>query len=175
MKVVLMDRDGTVIETPPDHRVDKIEKVVLRPSALKAMGSLAQHDFNVIFVTNQSGIAEGLIDDKTSREVHDRMLELLAPSGINILATYVCPHQQASDCACRKPRTQMILEAAADFEINLPTTYVVGDRLTDVEAGLNVGAKTILVQDEVRMTGCLEPTYTASDLYQAAQYIISNS
>jgi histidinol-phosphate phosphatase family protein len=175
MKVVLMDRDGTVIETPPDHRVDKVEKVVLRPRALQAMGSLAQQGFNVIFVTNQSGIAEGLIDDKISREVHNRMLELLAPSGINILGTYVCPHKQAGDCACRKPRTQMLLDAAADFDIKLPCTYMVGDRLSDVEAGLNVGAKTIFIQDDDGEINCLEATYIAPDLYQAAQYIISNS
>jgi len=175
MKVVLMDRDGTVIDTPADHRVDSVEKVKLRPGVLEAMGGLAQHGFHVIFITNQSGIAEGRIDDRTYSQVHDRMLELLAPSGINVLGTYVCPHEHTDNCACRKPRTKMLLEAATDFDINLSTTYMVGDRMSDVGAGLNAGTKTILVQDKDRTTSTIAATYSASDLYQAAQYIISNS
>lgn len=174
MKIALLDREGTVIVDPSYDRVDSVEKVSLLPHTLAGLGYLAAHGYGIIFVTNQSNIGQGRIDQECFERIHDRVLELISPSGINVLKTFVCPHCPGDGCACRKPAPGMLLEAADEFDLPVSDTYMVGDRLSDIGAGNNAGMRTILVETGKRPVVAEGATYTAANLLAAAQYIVAN-
>src|SRR4051794_11918485 len=114
MKVVFLDRDGTVIQDPRDERVDHIEEVKLFPDTLRALSLLAEAGFKAVFITNQAGIAEGLMTQADFEKINADVLKEIEPSGLQVLNTYFCPHGMNEGCACRKPQPKMILEAARD-------------------------------------------------------------
>jgi len=174
MKIALLDREGTVIVDPSYDRVDSVEKVRLLPHTLAGLGYLAAHDYGIIFVTNQSNIGQGRIDEDGFQRIHDRVLELIAPSGITVLKTFVCPHCPGDGCGCRKPEPGMLLEAAEEFSLSPPDTYMVGDRLSDIGAGNNAGMQTILVETGKRPVATEDATYTAANLLEAAHYIVAH-
>lgn len=174
MKTVLLDRDGTVIVDPPDERVDKIEKIKLFPDTIEALRYLADHDFAVVFVTNQAGIAEGRINQAEFEVIHDKVKEILAPSGVTILQTYVCPHGPDDNCVCRKPKPTLVLQALREFNLDPGATYFVGDRQSDIMAGVNAGAKTVLVKTANVPVECKEADYTAPNLLDAMKYIVAH-
>ena len=170
MRAVFLDRDGTVtVGVPKYERVDSVDKVELLPKVLKGLKVLAGLDYEIFFVTNQSGIGEGIIS-VADFEINNKVLELIAPSGIKIIETYFCPHAGEGECDCRKPKPKMLLDAARKYDINLSQSYMVGDRLTDVETGINAGTKTIFVQTGAE-TVAPGATYTAKDLLEATRYI----
>jgi histidinol-phosphate phosphatase family protein len=147
MKTVLFDRDGTLIVDPPDERVDSVDKIKLFPDTIEALTYLADHDFNIIIVTNQAGIAEGRINDAEFWQIHSIVIERLAPSGIQILKTYMNGEAPGTTSDWRKPAPGMLLQAAKDFNLDLSNIYMVGDSQSDIEAGINAGCKgSILVQ-----------------------------
>ena len=88
MKVIFFDRDGTLVIDPPDLRVDSIDKVSLFPDTLQALKLLADNDYSVVIITNQAGIAEGLLDEAKFWEIQNKVIDLLKPSGIKVLKTY---------------------------------------------------------------------------------------
>ncbi|MDP3965548.1 MAG: HAD family hydrolase [bacterium] len=172
MRAVFLDRDGTIIVDPPDERVDKAEKIKLFPDSIEALRKLATLDYAVILVTNQAGISEGLINEEEFWKLHTIVLEKLAPSGITILKTYICacPHGH-DNCGCRKPKPTMLLQASKELNIDLEDSWMVGDRQSDILAGVNAGTKTILVKTANVPVESKEATYTASNLLDAVQYI----
>jgi D-glycero-D-manno-heptose 1,7-bisphosphate phosphatase len=176
MKAVFLDRDGTVtVGVPTYQRVDSVDKVELLPNTFEALSLLASLDYGVFFVTNQAGIAEGLISEEGFHDINNRVLELVAPSGIKILHTYYCPHGENSTCDCRKPKPKMLLDAARDYTVDLAGSWTVGDRPTDVNTGINAGTKTILVlTGEVINPDAHNADYTARDLLEAVRYIASH-
>lgn len=173
-KIVLLDRDGTVIVDPPDERVDKIEKIELFPDTIEALKVLADAGFSVILITNQAGIAEGRINKEEFQVINNRVLEMLQPSGVEFLETFVCPHGPNDGCECRKPKPTMILRAAEKYGIDLANTFMVGDRPGDIGAGNNAGTKTILVKTGNVDVEAPDATYTASTLLDAARYIVTH-
>ncbi len=175
MKVVLLDRDGTVIVDPPDERVDSEEKIKLFPDSVSALKKLADNGFSVIFITNQAGIAEGRLNKDDFKRINDRVIECLSLSGVKILRTYMCPHGRNDGCECRKPKPTTILQAAKDFNLNLAYIYMVGDLRSDVLAGKNAGTKTILVRTATNVQDeAPEAEYQAQSLTAAVDYIIAN-
>ena len=175
MKVVLLDRDGTAIVDPPDRRVDRVEKVRLLPNTIEALRYLADHGFAIVFVTNQAGIAEGRITQTEFAVIHDRVKALLAPSGVTILQTYVCPHGPEDKCDCRKPKPKLILQALSEFNLDPESTYFVGDRQSDIMAGVNAGIKTVLVKTANVPVESKEANYMASNLLDAMKYVVAHS
>lgn len=171
MNIVFLDRDGTVIVDPEDERVDREDKIRLFPDSIEALRYLAEHDFAVIFITNQAGVAEGRINPQDFERINNKVLEMLAPSGVKILKTFMCPHSPEDNCECRKPKPTMLLEAAREFGIDLARTYMVGDRKSDIFAGVNAGTKTILVKTANVPVDVNEATYTAPNLLDAVKYI----
>ena len=176
MKAVFLDRDGTVTAgIPYIERVDSVDKVQLLPTVLEALTMLAALEYEVFLVTNQAGIAEGLITLEQFDEINARALELMAPSGVQVRKTYLCPHGEGAICDCRKPKPGMLLEAAREFDIDLGSSWMVGDRVSDIETGANAGTKTILVLSGVPGTVAPNTTYTASTLLDAVRYIADQS
>lgn len=175
MKIALLDRDGTIIQDPKDERVDSIDKIKLFPDTLEALNCLHTNGFSVIIITNQAGIAEGRIDEQNFNRIHNKVLDLLKPSGVKILKTFMCPHGPNDGCACRKPKPTMILAAAKEFGINLSEVYMVGDNISDIEAGINAGTKTILVETARNKKVVADhATYTAPNLFDAVKHIVDN-
>jgi histidinol-phosphate phosphatase family protein len=175
MKAVFLDRDGTVnIGVPTYERVDSTSKVQLLPNSLVALKRLAQLDYGVFFITNQAGLAEKLITMEQFNEINDKVLRLIEPSSIKILKTYLCPHDENDNCECRKPKTKLLLDAAQEYDIDLSQSWVIGDRASDVQTGINAGTKGILVKTGVPTAESEQAVFTAPTLMEAVDYIASN-
>jgi D-glycero-D-manno-heptose 1,7-bisphosphate phosphatase len=174
MNVVFLDRDGTVIIDPPDERVDNESKIKLFPDSIEALAYLAEHNFAVIFITNQAGIAEKRINLSDFQRIHSKVLAMLAPSGVKVLETYVCPHSPSDNCDCHKPKPALLFQAANDFKLDLANSYMVGDRQSDILAGVNAGTKTVLVKTANVPVTSAEADYTAPNLLDAVKYVVNN-
>ena len=142
---VFLDRDGTII-LDRDYPRDP-DGVALLPGAPAAIRELNRHGVPVVVVTNQSGIARGIVTVDDYEAVHGRMVELLRAEGASILDAYMCPHlpEITGPCECRKPGTLLYRRAAADHHLALDRSAYVGDRWRDVAPALALGGRGILV------------------------------
>lgn len=147
---VFLDRDGT-INVEKDYLVCP-EEFELIPGAPAAIARLKRAGFLVIVVTNQSGVARGYFDVDAVHRLHEHLQRQLAAVGTGIDGFYLCPHHPEHgvgefkiDCDCRKGNPGMLLQAAAEHDIDLPRSFMVGDKLADVEAGKRAGCHSVLV------------------------------
>ena len=143
-----LDRDGTIIDDT--HYLADPALVRLRPGAAEAIAALNQAAIPVVVVTNQSGMARGVITESAYRSVEARLTELLAADGARVDATYVCPHHPEFDraCDCRKPGTLLFRRAAAEHGLDLTRSVYIGDRWRDVQPGIVLGGRPMLIVDE---------------------------
>jgi D-glycero-D-manno-heptose 1,7-bisphosphate phosphatase len=140
---VFLDRDGTIGEEL--GYVNHIDRFQIFPYAAEAIRHLNQAEIPVIVVTNQSGIARKIFPESLVHEVHKKMVAELAAGGAWIDAIYFCPHKTEDACECRKPNPGLLLQAAREHALDLPASWVVGDRYADLEMGHAAGARGILV------------------------------
>jgi len=174
MRAIFLDRDGTVnVGTPTYERVDSVHKVKLLPKTIKALELLSKLNYLVFFVTNQAGLAEGLITELQFDEINSRVLELIEPSGISVEKTFICPHGEESNCDCRKPKPGLLINAAREYDLDLNQSWMIGDRPSDVMTGVNAGTKTILVKTGVPTVESPQADKTLPSLLEAAEYITS--
>jgi D-glycero-D-manno-heptose 1,7-bisphosphate phosphatase len=182
MKAVFLDKDGTLIDDLP-YNVDPL-RMHLCSGAGAALRLLARLDYRLIVVSNQSGIAEGRFEEEAMQTVRDRLGDLLFREQLQLDGFYYCPHHPqgkvsnyAVDCFCRKPLPGMLLKAAHEHEIDLHSSWMIGDILHDVEAGNRAGCRTLLIDNgnetEWRLGPRRMPTRIAPDLYAAAVMIAS--
>lgn len=139
-KAVFVDRDGTLIEEV--NFLSRVEDLRFFSFTDEAVRLLKKNGFLVVVVTNQSGVGRGFFTEAAMHEIHENIQTRLTEK---IDAFYFCPHLPDADCACRKPKTGMIKQAAADFEIDLENSWLIGDKAIDVETGQNAKLKTALV------------------------------
>ncbi len=116
------------------------------PFAGSAIRRLNQADLAVIVVTNQSGVARGYFPESLVQQVHERMRQELASAGAFVDGIYYCPHGSADVCNCRKPRAGMIESAAREHHLDVPRSFVVGDRYGDMELAARAGCKGVFVR-----------------------------
>lgn len=142
---LFIDRDGTLIADA--HYLSDARKVQLLATAVDAVRVANAAQIPVVIVTNQSGIARGLITDAQYAAVRDRTVSLLAAGGAQVLATYHCPHwpDVTGPCDCRKPLLGMYRDAARDHGLDLATSAFIGDRWRDAQPALATGGLGILV------------------------------
>lgn len=171
IKAVFIDRDGTLIEDVP--YCSRVEDVRLFPGAAKAIALLSESGYKVIVVTNQSGIGRGYFSDQTVQDIHEHIKSQLALKGACIEAFYYCPHTPMDECGCRKPNPGLIIEAKSDFDIDLSQSFIVGDSLTDVEAGQKVGVVGVLLGSGHGNDSRLMPDHVAAGILGAAEWIVS--
>jgi histidinol-phosphate phosphatase family protein len=107
----------------------------------EALAQIAAKGYLLVVVSNQSGVARGLVSESQLREIHRRMDELLAEYGVKIHAYECCTHHPDEDCVCRKPKPYLLQEAAQKYDIDLSQSYMVGDKGSDVECGQRAGVK----------------------------------
>jgi D-glycero-D-manno-heptose 1,7-bisphosphate phosphatase len=148
---VFLDRDGVVIEDV--HYLADPSQVRLLPGAAEAIARLNRLGIPVIVATNQAGVAHGLFPESSVAAVHRRLDELLAERHAHVDRYDYCPHHPAAEvreyrvaCACRKPRPGMLLRAAEECGIDLGRSYLVGDKLSDLEAGRRAGCRILMVR-----------------------------
>jgi D-glycero-D-manno-heptose 1,7-bisphosphate phosphatase len=148
-KAVFLDRDGVINKKPPKgDYVTCWEDFKFLPRVDEAIAQLNRAGFYVIVVTNQRCIAKGLMTVAQLETIHQRMSKSLAERGARIDAIYYCPHEMKPICRCRKPAPGMFVDAARDYGIELPASWMIGDSDIDIEAGKNAGCKTARLLDE---------------------------
>jgi D-glycero-D-manno-heptose 1,7-bisphosphate phosphatase len=143
-KLIILDRDG-VINHDSDLYIKSPDEWVPIPGSLEAIARLNQWGYRVVVCTNQSGIGRGLYGMDTLNAIHDKMIKAVAHVGGSIDAVFFCPHTNADNCECRKPKPGMLKEIAARYNLSLAGVPVVGDALRDLESAVAVGAQPILV------------------------------
>ncbi|MBD0266715.1 MAG: HAD family hydrolase [Cyanobacteria bacterium Co-bin8] len=177
-KAIFLDKDGTLIEDVP-YNVDPA-RMMLCPGALSGVHKLYQAGYQLIVITNQSGIARGYFNESALPAVEQRLRQML---GLPLAGFYYCPHhpngsvaEYAISCHCRKPEPGMLLQAAADHDIDLHQSWFIGDILNDVEAGLQAGCRTVLIDNgnetEWVLTPQRLPHHITTSLSLAADYIL---
>ncbi len=143
---LFLDRDGVIIENR-DNYVLSWADVDFLPGALEALASLRDAPWRIVIVTNQSPIGRGLVARETIDAINERIIAQIEAAGGRIDAAYICPHAPEDGCDCRKPQPGMLQQAAADLDIDLGQSIMVGDALTDVGAGQCAGvAEAVLVR-----------------------------
>jgi D-glycero-D-manno-heptose 1,7-bisphosphate phosphatase len=167
---IFLDRDGTLIEDT--GYVARAEDVRVYPGTPEALTALKARGFRTVIVTNQSGIARGLFSEADYHAVHARLMELLGPGLID--AAYFCADHPECATDRRKPRAGMLLEAARDLGLDLPRSWMIGDRPGDLEAGRRAGCRTILVRtgEGARASADLAD-HVAADFASAAAYLLA--
>ena len=145
-RALFVDRDGTIIVEPPvDYQVDSLEKLEFVPGAISALRSIAELDFELVMATNQDGLGTASFPEDTFHPAHNKMLKTLAGEGVVFADQLIDRSFPEDNAPTRKPRTGMFGKYLSG-EYDLANSYVVGDRLTDVELAWNLGAKAILLQ-----------------------------
>jgi D-glycero-D-manno-heptose 1,7-bisphosphate phosphatase len=180
---LFLDRDGT-INTEVDF-LSSPSGLRLLPRSADAIRRANTLGFRVIVISNQSGVARGLVTEEQLAAIHAELRQQLSASGASVDAIYYCPHHPEigegpyrSDCDCRKPKPGMLVRAAREFGIELQRSYVVGDRMIDLQAAQSVGATAILVRTgygEQELELCrrehVTPDIVAGDLFAAVEQI----
>lgn len=179
MKLVILDRDG-VINFDSTHFIKNPNEWKPIPGSLEAIAELNQAGFRVALATNQSGIGRGLFDMATLNAIHDKMHRALAQSGGRIDALFYCPHATEDNCNCRKPKPGMMEEIARRFGTDLEGVPSVGDSLRDLQAGVPLGMRPMLVrsgkgEETLAAGGLPQGTEIYTNLAEAARDIIKNS
>lgn len=186
-KAVFLDRDGVITKEPPyyTHKIDQLELI---PKSAEAIRLLNESGFKVIVVSNQAGVARGYYQEKDIKIYNNEMKRQLEVKDAYIDAIYYCPHHPDAaiekykiNCNCRKPKPGMLRQAEKDLNINLKHSFLVGDKMSDIEAGYRAGCKAILVltgqgNNESKKISKMniKPGYISKDLFAAIQIIKRN-
>jgi len=190
-KAVFLDRDGVVNELVYHQEQEVIDspftvrQFKLLPGAAKAINSLHKAGYIVILISNQPGMAKGQMTKETFEKIRKKMVTELGKVGAVLDGEYYCFHhpeaavkQYKIKCDCRKPAPGLLLKAAQDMKIDLGRSWMIGDNLSDIQAGKNAGCRTVLL-GKMKCEVCrlmdeknARPYNISSDLAEAAQYIL---
>lgn len=174
MSGVFVDRDGVLVRSAVvDGKAMAVRRLAdfrLLPGAAAGFEKLRSRGFKTVIVTNQPDVGKGLISGETLASMHARLRERLAPDAIE-----VCPHVQSAGCDCRKPKPGMLLAAASRLKIDLGRSFMIGDRVSDVEAGLAAGCRCIFIDRNYREGRPKGPCQIVKHFPAAVDIILSSS
>lgn len=173
-KAIILDRDGTII-------VDKVylndpEQVEYLPNVFEGLKMLRDLGYIFTIATNQSGIAKGIVDIRNMDIIHEKIAYEFAKHGVYFAGFYYAPYPTDSNHLRRKPNPGMLLDASSEHKINLKKSWMIGDRMTDVEAGHRAGCRSILLEgtESPFHPSFLGPEVIVKDLVEAAEFIASH-
>lgn len=166
-KAIFLDRDGTLIEDIGYVSDPKDLKIL--PSVISALKKFRSENWKLVIITNQSGIGRGYYCKNDFFAFHSQFDHELAKNDLAVDGIYYCPHTPEDNCQCRKPKIGLFEQASLDMNIALPLSWMIGDKLSDIEAGLNAGCKAILLSS---VQGTNELYYSKPDLLSAAHFIL---
>jgi D-glycero-D-manno-heptose 1,7-bisphosphate phosphatase len=177
-RAVFLDRDGTILVEGTDY-VGDVQRVVLIPGAAAALKQLQNDGFKLFVITNQSGVGRGHFSREAVEAIHAHLDEYFAKAGVRFDRYYVCPHHPEDNCECRKPKPKFLLDAAREYGLDLSRCFMVGDRESDIQAGINAGTSTILVltgagRDTIAKQA-VKPDFVADDIRAAATWILNGA
>lgn len=182
-KCVFLDRDGTINkEVEYLHEIEKIEILDFVVEGLR----LLQQDYLLIIVSNQSGVARGFFGEQEVKKVNQEIINRLKLQNVDIQEAFYCPHhpdgvveEYAIDCNCRKPKSGLIEKAQKKYDLDLNNSYVVGDKLSDMQLAQSVGCKGILVTTGYGSTEIDAvqgiARHISSSILEAAQWILQGT
>ena len=178
-RAVFLDRDGTIIEDV--GYLDDCSRMKFLPGAVESIRLLNKSGYKVIIVTNQAGVAKGYFSEDTLKEINSKMLKLMVAQGAYIDKIYYCPHhiegtieEYRKECPWRKPNPGMIEEAAREYNLDLKNSYMIGDKISDMEAGRRAGCKTIFLTGNNQLNEgdkIALADHNATGLYDAVQWL----
>jgi D-glycero-D-manno-heptose 1,7-bisphosphate phosphatase len=185
-RAIFLDRDGTLIEEA--GYLDRLERMVFFPFSVDAVRLLNRAGYAVVVITNQAGIARGIVNEEFVAEAHRAIADRMQAGGAHIDAFYYCPHHPDAVverfrvvCDCRKPRAGLLRRAAEDLRIDLEQSFVVGDRWHDLAAGQAVGVRGVLVRtgvgrrDERAPEADTVPAAIVDNLMEAVAWILQHA
>ncbi|MDB5014068.1 MAG: hydrolase, HAD-superfamily, subfamily [Daejeonella sp.] len=185
-KAIFINKDGTLIKDVPNNVNPKF--VSLNEGAIEGLKLLQAKGFYLILITNQEGIAYGHIKEQALLGAVYRVEELLKFKGVYLDGFMLCPHhpngkirKYSVDCDCRTPKPGLLLNAAKKYNVDLKSSWIMGNRLDDIEAGNLAGCQTILIQKEeatsvdTESAGVRKPSGVFVDIQKAAEFIITHS
>ena len=169
----MLDRDGTLVEEVGYLR--RPEQVRLLPGAARALRDLQAAGYALVVITNQSGLARGYFSEADLAEVHRALADQLQEHEVVLDAIYYCPHHPDDGCLCRKPATALLERACLELNLDLGRSFVVGDRLSDVFGGMQLGCRAILVRTGYgQHEQPRDPVVAVENLAAAARVIIES-
>lgn len=142
IKVLFIDRDGTLIEEPDDNQVDALHKIRLVADVIPALLELGGAGYRFVMVSNQDGLGTDSFPEDSFRICQDHVMALFATQGVTFDEVFICPHFEEDGCDCRKPRTGLLTRYLAANDIDTASSAVIGDRDTDVELGQRIGVRS---------------------------------
>ena len=183
-KAVFLDRDGTINEDI--GYLNHPSQLKLLPKSAEAIKLLNEAGFKIITISNQSGVARGILTEDMLQTIDKKLQKEVLKGGGYIDGMYYCPHHPEHgvypyklECECRKPHNGLIKKASKEYGIDTKISYMVGDKLSDIETGKKSGTKTILVltgkgkkASESKEIKELEPDHIAKNLYDAVKWIL---
>ena len=160
-KVLFIDRDGTLALEPENYQLDALDKLVFYPAVFQYLGRIAKElDYVLVMVTNQDGLGTDSFPEDTFWPTHDFMMTALKNEGINFSEVLIDKSLPADNAPTRKPKTGMLSAYLNNADYDLENSFVIGDRLTDMELAANLGAKGILLQNDARMATAIPNALT---------------
>ena len=166
-KAIFLDRDDTLIEDP--GFINHPDQVKLLGGVAEALVEFGAMGYKLIIVSNQSGVARGIVTEQVLGQIHNRLKQLLAENGVHLDRIYYCPYhpdgvvpKYRKESDWRKPKPGMLVSAADELDINLSQSWMIGNSGRDIETGLRAGCKTILI-DNLSHTGRPEPSQPKPD------------
>jgi D-glycero-D-manno-heptose 1,7-bisphosphate phosphatase len=180
-KAVFLDRDGTIVEDV--GYLSTPDQIKFIPGAIEAIKKLNEAGYKVVVISNQAGVARGLITEDMLQTIDKTLHRFILNGGAHLDGVYYCPHHPEygvypyhQACECRKPHPGLIKRAQRDLNLDLSASYMIGDKATDIEAGKRAGTKTILVLSgrgkEEKEKLKEKPNYVAEDLLSAVKWIL---
>jgi D-glycero-D-manno-heptose 1,7-bisphosphate phosphatase len=148
-KVIFIDRDGVINKKMPEGDYVKTwSEFEFLPGAIEALKMLYEAGYSIFVITNQRGIARGIMRKEDLDDIHNRMVIELEKYGIKLAGIYYCPHNDEDNCDCRKPKPGLLFRAAKEHNFDLKDAIFIGDSLKDIQAGINACCRTILVDSK---------------------------
>jgi histidinol-phosphate phosphatase family protein len=184
---LFIDRDGTLIKEK--DFLDNPDEIEPEEGSIEAIKAARKAGYKIIILSNQSGVARGLFAEDTVRMINDRVVQIFGQSGAAIDGAFYCPHhldgkipEYTIDCSCRKPGPGMVDDACRKFNINSHQSYIIGDKISDIQLAYVVGAKGILVrtgygreeEEALKKPYSLIPETVAENLHAAVEYMLNN-
>ena len=174
--MIFLDRDGTV-NADVGH-VYRVEDWLFLDGSIEAMLLLQKHGYTLSITTNQSGIARGMYTSDDVAILHDHMCEQLARAGITIEAIAICPHGPEDACGCRKPAPGLAeqIRESVDFTIDTGRSWMIGDKISDLEFGRAIGVRTALLKSaywSIEQLSATRADVRCDSLLQAAEAIVT--
>lgn len=189
-KAIFLDRDGVINENVKD--MNRVEQFVMLPNVSKAIKKINDAGYLAIIITNQPIIAKGFLSFETLENIHEKMKDELRKDGAHIDDIFVCPHHPKKgfpgeivelkiDCACRKPKPGLFLQAIKKYNIDVSKSWMIGDSKSDVVAAKNAGINSIFIPDkgsgaehETKLKE-VKPDFEKKDLMDAVKLILDKN